>query len=250
MGQYFLTDKIKPIINYAVTTSHTSADLIFGWTAFEIPKGVVTLKHFNMFKAGLDGVDANIKHMDLYFAKAVNGVAPSGLGVPNAGTTAAIMQTQRNNIIGIKEINDSYHKDAGALVAYNIWSSSYASLQESDLILSGDPEYNSTQGYQTLWIGAFATESGDEFGTAVALDQAGNQAASTAAVQITTDGTDPRLCFAAGDILIGSTLGPTMEVVSVDSATTLTVKNISEQIDDDEELVMQSPIQFQFGFEY
>ena len=34
------------------------------------------------------------------------------------------------------------------------------------------------------------------------------------------------------------------------SATTLTVKNISEQIDNNEELVLQYPLRMQFGFEY
>ena len=69
-------------------------------------------------------------------------------------------------------------------------------------------------------------------------------------MQITTDGTDPRICFAAGDKLIGSTGGPTMEVVSTDSTTTMTVKNISEQIDDDEELVHRNPLVFRIGLEY
>ena len=33
------------------------------------------------------------------------------------------------------------------------------------------------------------------------------------------------------------------------SATTLQVKDISEQIDNNEELVLKHPMQFQFGFE-
>jgi hypothetical protein len=41
-----------------------------------------------------------------------------------------------------------------------------------------------------------------------------------------------------------------MEVVSVDSATTMTVKNVSEQIDDDEELMLRSPIKIYMGLEY
>ena len=71
-----------------------------------------------------------------------------------------------------------------------------------------------------------------------------------ASVQIDTQGTDPRIVFQPGDLIKGHTDGPTMEVVSVDSAVLMTVKNISAQIDDNEELLMQTPISLKFGLEY
>jgi hypothetical protein len=112
--------------------------------------------------------------------------------------------------------------------------------------------YASTKGYQTIWVAGFGTGAFD-FGTGVTLDQASNQAADTTgdSVQLTVDGAgDPRNSFAAGDQLIGSTGGPKMEVVSVDGSTLITVKNITEQIDDDEELVVRNPLQFRIGLEY
>ena len=78
----------------------------------------------------------------------------------------------------------------------------------------------------------------------------GNQAASTAAVQITTDATDPRKVFMPGDKIKGETGTVTMEVVSVDSATTMTVKDVSAQIDDDEQLIFRHPMKLMLGLEY
>ena len=89
--------------------------------------------------------------------------------------------------------------------------------------------------------------------TDVTLNQGSHQAANTtgASVTLTLDGGgDPRNSFAVGDQLIGSTGGPTMEVVSITSDTEMAVKNISEQIDDDEELVVRNPLKFRIGLEY
>ena len=41
-----------------------------------------------------------------------------------------------------------------------------------------------------------------------------------------------------------------MEVVSVDSSTQITVKNITEQIDTNEELIVRNPLKFRIGLEY
>jgi hypothetical protein len=109
-------------------------------------------------------------------------------------------------------------------------------------------------GYQTIFVAGIAMGAFD-FGSDIQLNQVGHQAASTNAVQITVEQGgegvgDPRITFGPGDLVIGATGGPTMEVVSADSGTLMTVKNISEQIDDDEELILRQPIQLTLGFEY
>jgi len=71
-----------------------------------------------------------------------------------------------------------------------------------------------------------------------------------ASVVLTTSDTDPRLVFQAGDKIIGETGGPKMVVVSVDGATQITVKNITEQIDHAEQLLLHTPISFRIGLEY
>ena len=93
-----------------------------------------------------------------------------------------------------------------------------------------------------------------DFGTATLLNMAesANVDADTtgASVALTVGGTDPRLVFQPGDSIVGSTGTVEMEVVSVDGATTMTVKNVSAQIDHGEQLIHKNPITLSFGCEY
>ena len=250
---------IKPLMGDTTPTSTALAngDWMFGWTAFEIPTGACFVRTINMLVAGTNGVAGNSHDIQLYYARSIDGVAPTNLAVENVGPTDAGATVSKNNIIGYSHVDLSAQNDAGHLTAYNIIGSRTASAADNtpnagsahNIMLQGDPKYPSTQGYQTIFLGGIARGAFD-FGTAVALNMGSHQAASTAAVQITTDGTDPRKCFQPGDQLIGSTTTVTMEVVSVDSATTMTVKDVSAQIDDDEELILRSPIKIYMGLEY
>ena len=90
-----------------------------------------------------------------------------------------------------------------------------------------------------------------DFGTDVDLNMAGHQAASVAPVQITVSGTDARLVFQAGDSIVGDAgNGVEAEIVSVDSAVLMTVKNVSAQITHTEHLIHKNPMTINFGLEY
>ena len=250
---------VEPVMGdtTASSTAYANGDWLFGWTAFEIPTGACFIRTINMLVAGTNGVAGNSHDIQFYYARSINGVAPTNLAVENVGPTDAGATVSKNNIIGYGHVDLSATTDSGKIPSYIISGSRTASGADNttlagsphNVILQGDPKFSSTAGYQTIFLGGIARGAFD-FGTAVLLNMGGNQAASTAAVQITTDGTDPRKCFQPGDQLIGSTTGPTMEVVSVDSATTMTVKNVSEQIDNDEELMLRSPIKIYMGLEY
>jgi hypothetical protein len=120
-----------------------------------------------------------------------------------------------------------------------------------NITLQGDPVYPSTKGYQTIWVAGYGVGAFD-FGTGVILNQdAALKDITGDSVQLTVAGDgNPENSFAAGDQLIGSTGGPKMEVVSVDSSTQITVKNITERIDEEEELVVRNPLKFRIGLEY
>tara|TARA_R100001594_G_scaffold40358_1_gene72216 strand:- start:1177 stop:1950 length:774 start_codon:yes stop_codon:yes gene_type:complete len=257
MGKYF-TKTIKPSITTSAATAYADTDLLFDWYAFEIPKGAARIISTSITCAGTNGFDANAQDLDLIFAKSIDGVAPTTLGTPNQklsdGTlTAAICAKVKNNIIGYSSIDKSAISNDGDLVAYNVWQGPTTNVLDS-IVLEGDMAYGSTEGFQTIWMAAIAKGAFD-FGTDIQLNQVGHQAAATAATQITIEqggggaGVAAK-SFQVGDILRGQTGGPTMELVSLDSATAITVKNISEQIDNDEELLLDAPIIFRFGFEY
>jgi len=258
MRQYHLAT-IKPLMGDVTNgaTAYAGNDVLFNWTAIEIPKGACFVRTINVLCAGTNGVAGNTHDIQLYYARSINGVAPSNFGVENVAPTNLLASACKNNIIGFSMLDLSAQDDLDKLISYNIIGSRTASAADNtpnagsahNIMLQADPSYPSTQGYQTIWVAGIARGAFD-FGTAVALNMGSHQAASTAAVQITTDGTDPRICFQPGDQLIGSTTTVTMEVVSVDSATTMTVKNVSAQIDDDEELVLRSPVKIYMGLEY
>jgi hypothetical protein len=255
--KYALVD-LEPNIDTTPGTPHGGSDILFDWTPIEIPTGACSVKTIHAIVEGTDGASGNTHDIILYFARSINGVAPTTFGTENAVTIKENTLAFRKNLLGFLHLDLSARDDVDYLRAYSVIGDRTAASTDNaalagemyNITLQGDPMYASTKGYQTIWVAGFGTGAFD-FGTGVTLDQASHQAADTTGdgVQLTVDG-DPRNSFAAGDQLIGSTGGPKMEVVSTDDSTLITVKNITEQIDDDEELVVRNPLKFRIGLEY
>ena len=264
MGKYY-KKTVKPSITANAATAFANTDLLFDWFAFDIPRGSARVRSFTATVAGTNGTAQTVPNIDLIFAKDLNGVAPATLGTPNNKLsdgdtlTKAITTSVKNHIIGYGElIANNIKIDAFFGPSYEILTQSTAGTQAGGDILDNiilEGEVNPTnKGFQRIYIAAI-TKGALDFGTDMQLNQSGNQAAATAATQITIEqgGGGAGVAansFAVGDVLRGATGGPTMEVVSLDSATLMTVKNISEQIDNNEELILDAPIVFHFGFEY
>ena len=245
---------VKPDINVLFRAASGGDDILFDWTPIEIPSGTCVLKTIQGTIAGIDGASGNNTDIQLFFAKSINGVAPATFGTVHAATSATIAAVFRRNIIGQVFLDGSatFVTD----LAYNVvtvggQSSSADHVGDGgcQLYLQGEPHATRT-GFQTIYVAGMAHGAAQSYSTEVDLNMAGHQAASTAAVQITTSDTDPRTVFAPGDLIKGETGTVTMEVVSVDSATTMTVKNVSAQIDHQEELLFKNPIDLQLGLEY
>ena len=220
------------------------ADILFDWTPMLIPSGSCAITSVSGTIMGADGAADNGEDFRLYFAKSINGAAPSSFGTPHAAQGVNQAAAFRRNLLGCLFIDMSTIDDADNLIAYNVIQSKLglggATSNSGELrhriMLEGEAN-QTTHGYQTIYVAGEATGTAFDFGTDVLLNMGSHQAASTTAVQITTDGTDPRLVFQPGDSIVGHTGTVEMEVVSVDSATTMTVKNVSAQIDDDEHLI-------------
>jgi hypothetical protein len=242
---------LAPTISHLFHANSGGADVLFDWQPIEIPKGTCVIKHLGGTIIGIDGAAGNSVPFILYFAKPLNGVAPPTFGVPHAATSAAITAPFRRHVITHQYVSTTELDDADFLVGYHVLGSRGEVINELDVLLQGDtsPYPGTTAGYQTIFVAAKVGGAMD-FGTEVDLDMAGHQAASTAAVQITTSGTDPRLVFAPGDLIQGHTGTVTAEVVSVDSNVLMTVKNVSAQIDHQEHLILQNPIVLNLGLEY
>ncbi len=257
MGRFYSVS-IKPDINNgaATGTAFASGDLIFDWTPFEIPKGSAALSSMFLTVAAHDGANEAQGNFELFFAKSINGVAPTTLGATHTAVSAAEGIRCKNNLIGRMNLDQASMTDDLKIGGFHTYSTGAGSstLDGNALVLSGDYPC-STEGYQRIYIACLAgVAATPDFGTAVASNEAGSanvaENMTGASVALVTSGTDPQGCFQPGDILVGDTGGPTMEVVSVDGATSMTVKNISAQLDNAETLVPLNPLQFTIGFLY
>tara|TARA_R110000744_G_scaffold146090_1_gene258903 strand:- start:324 stop:1127 length:804 start_codon:yes stop_codon:yes gene_type:complete len=257
----------EPSMSVLFRNASGGVDVLWDWQPMEIPKGTCVIKSLAGTIAGVDGAGGNLSDFLIYFATSENGVAPASFGTVHAVNTAAITAAFRRNILGFTQVDMSSASDATALRGNHALGArsqtggdtvsdggynQYTFLSAEETPFAGDAIYpKTTAGYQTIWVAGIALGA-VSFSTEVDLDDTDDVDANTTgdSVQITTQGTDPRLVFQPGDLIKGHTGTVTAEVVSVDSATLMTVKNISAQIDDNEELLMQTPISLKFGLEY
>jgi len=230
-------------------------DIIFDWTPMLIPSGSCVIKSISGTIMGTNGEAQADADFRLYFAKSINGTAPSSFGTVHAAQGVNQAAAFRRNILGAIHIDMGASDDADNLIAYSVIQSKLNTAGSSsgelrqDIMLQGEANQTTT-GYQTIYVAMELVGAAVDFGTDVDLNMAGHQAASTAPVQITVNGTDARLVFQAGDSIVGETGTVEAEIVSVDSDVLMTVKNVSDQIDHQEMLFHKNPITLNFGLEY
>ena len=208
------------------TTAHGGSDVLFDWIAVDVPTGGFQVRTISATIMGTDGAAGNTHDFHLYYAKSINGVAPTSFGTGHAANTEDLTAAFRRNILGFTFVDASSNDDADVLRAYSTFGMRTASGSEGTgfgpvggVVLQGEPNVTRT-GFQTIYIAGIAKGAFD-FGTEIDLnmDSSANVAANTtgASVALTTSGTDPRHVFQPGDIVVGHTGGPEMEVVSVSS---------------------------------
>ena len=259
-GKYYLTEEIKPNIDTLGNVAYTNDDVLFDWTAFNIPRGTAAIRSF-MFKiAGTNGA-AQTQNFDLFFAKTIDGVAPPTLGDANDAKDAIHTQTARPYVIGHHGVDASLLEDVGdGLVAYNVLGNgkpeeNYGAVFHMPIMIEGEPEHCSVQGFQTVYVAAIA-HGGFDFGTGCLV--AGAHSADD--LTIVVDGTDTDDLFAVGDEVIGFEDGSgsttegdnaiTIGKVTAVAADLLTVDACATALPDNYEICSRNPITMRFGFEY
>tara|TARA_R110002020_G_scaffold4337_1_gene19191 strand:- start:194 stop:976 length:783 start_codon:yes stop_codon:yes gene_type:complete len=260
MRSKFHLATVKPSIEVSGNLIYGANDILFDWHRFEVPKGSFRVQTITAIVAGLDKAAAAGIDIEMLFARSLNGVAPPSLGAANAATTLIAATKNRNHIIGSVYLDASSIENTDLLVGYNVWrfGKQGNDLNAGDMILEGDLEYGSTIGYQSLWVAGF-TIGTPNHGTTVLLNQAGNQAAATAAdnpsgIALITDGGDADDVFGIGDEVMayaadGSSPSKVGKVTAV-SANLLTVDKVEEAFTDDDELCFRAPYIFHLGLEY
>jgi len=261
-GKYYLTEEIKPNVDTQGNIAHTSRDVVFDWTSFEIPKGTANMNSFCIKVQGTNGT-AQSANLELFFAKSVDGVAPPSIGVANAAKNPIKAVAVRPYIIGYQGVVASADEDASnTLTGYNVLQNGKGqdnvNRNHTPLILEGHPDgfpgdanySKTTPGFQTIWVAATCATSTPDFGTSCLV--AGAHSADD--LTIVVDGKDTDDLFAVGDEVVafksdGTVPKPIGKVTAV-AADLLTVDACPQDIPDNHEICHRHPVTLRFGFEY
>jgi len=252
-SKYHLTDEIKPDITLLGNVAHTADDVVFDWTRFEIPSGCAIIKSVFM---KINGTNASaVSHQyDIFFATAVNGVAPPSIGTNNSAKNIILTTAAKPWIMGYQGLNQPEGEDsANSLVGYNVVGTPKTDETSTiPVFLQGTPYSETTTGYQSIWMAMTASTTPD-FGTGV-LVSGGGSAHPADDLTIVVDATDTDDVFFVGEEVVafksdGSEPKAIGKVTAV-AADLLTVDACPVDLPDNHEIVSKHPIVFRFGLEY
>jgi len=239
---------VKPTIaaSKQALGAYAQADVLFDWHAFDIPKGAARLVGVTALVRQTDGSGANILPFHLYYAKSIDGVAPSSLGTVHATANG---KGYYNNIIGKNNIEtrdfaDDY-LDVGVHVA--TLAAGGADADKPSFVMQGEPDSGTNVGYDKLYIAGLCGTSGVfDFASTVQCD--GIQATSQAVLTVKT--TSAETNFAVGDVLHDEDDRLMGTVKSVDSATQMTMtSNLSNDTVNNKDIYCTSPVTLILSFE-
>lgn len=231
MGKYF-TVKIKPTIEAVRQTSaFADGDVLFDWTAFNVPKGACKLISATAILRPTN-LTKQTGAIELLFAKSENGTAPNTIGTPNG--TAGGTGLNRNllgNIFSEELPQAQGSLDLSTIVRFvdQVSPTEKVYIPMSGLVLEGEPDSGINKGYDRLYIAGCTIDGDLDFSTNVfttgALDVS---AASSPQVGSLDDGSggsaNANKIFEPGDIIHaqdGIILG---EVLSTPDASTITFR--------------------------
>ncbi len=253
ISKNYKTNAISPDIALG-NLVFSAGDVLFDWTAFEIPLGTVELKDVSGYIMGTDTASQQGELFNLIFAKSINGAAPTSLGTINSAVDSVNTMLCRNNIIGYYSVDFGEQADAvlDSMISYNVFGSNFSTGTNPNfqgLVLEGEPAGATRAGYQTIYVAGVA-ESSLNFGTGVLI--AGTHSADDLTVVV--DGNDADEVFAVGDVIYAANASS-----GADATADMTITAVAEElitvssapaITDDFEVVPKNPISLRFGFEY
>ena len=235
-SRYF-TQLVQPVLTVSVMDSgaYTADDLLFDMTAFDMPKGTNRLIGVTALVRGNDGA-AQILPFDLIFSS-----KPTSLGTEHATVTMA----PTSNIIGMVSI---------AAADYGQNSLDYMSIATAtatppSLCLTSDAGFAknaTTGGYDRMYVAGVAGGAFN-FASTTAVTAQHTAGASTV---LTLDGKSALLTLAPGDQIRADDNAAIGQILTVDSATQLTLTAANQaQIEDGDEMYNLSPIKLILSFE-
>ena len=247
----YFTVEVKPTVSAA--TQHlgafASGDVVFDWTAFEIPKTTAKLVNLTVLvrPQGNAGPTANTDSYHFIFANN-NTVS---LGTPHANPDHA----PSNDFLGVVQVNsNSYTGDTHNSTAVGtgmMGGTADAETVGGPIVLTPNVEVTgATEGFGTLYVGGIIRDSSLDFSSILEVNDA--DIASAAHTTIVTGGTsmDNREHFMAGDVIHAQDDAVVGTLASVaESAITLTSELGTGVLTNGDTLYNIHPIRLKLGFE-
>jgi hypothetical protein len=262
MGKFFSVNVNPDCINGDVSDNNGTADIgageiVFDWTAVDVPNGTSLLRSIIAVANGEDGAIANSAiDLELLFAKSIDGIAPPSLGTINTAPGAAMNGTNSwsNHVVGAYRLEGG--TAAGTLGKTPTRVVYTAPGYEANTNLGGptvmDTEANTgtTKGFGKLYVAGIHV-TGRNYGTGVLADGAVD-ASSAQSTTITVKTIDARKLFSIGDqVYVHDLDTPIPGTLTKVEATTLTFSTANTTVDiaDGDELLNANPYKIKLGFE-
>jgi len=259
MGKFFTVDVSPDIVAGDISTiqaankAHVDLDandIIFDWTAVDVPKGGGMLRSITAIVNAEDATYAagSLTSYHLIFAKSVNGVAPTTMGVTNAAQTACF--DLKDHYVGSVVLEATAETGTILGTAFHV---AYHSSDNSatggglPMVVDLDPTSGTNAGYDKLYVMGFHMDArGYQTGVIV------NGATPQENTSITVDGVEATKIFSVGDTVYVHDVDTALGTVKSLTDTVITLNAAiaaGQDLDDDDELVNANPIKLKLGFE-
>ena len=262
MGKFFTVDVSPDIVAGDISNVQgadksdldiASRDILFDWTAIDVPKGGCMLRSITAIANAEDGVYASgsLADLHLFFARSVDGVAPTTMGATNAVQTACF--DLKDHYIGSTVLEGTAGTGTMYGTTFHVaWMGNDNSATGGGLpvVIDLDHLSGTNVGYDKLYVMCFQGAA-RHWGTGVIVNGA---ITSDTEDTITVDGVDANKIFSKGDTVylhdVDTALG-TVKSIAADGLSITLNAAIAGGTDlaDDDELVNANPIKFRFGFE-
>ena len=261
MGKFFTVDIIPDIVDGDISEAFGDIganDIVFDWTAVNVPKGGCMLRSISAFVNAEDGAygSGSLTDYELVFARSVNGVAPPTMGATNAAQTGCF--PLRHHYIGSVMLDSVITKATVTNLAFGVGyvpGSNPSQDFNSGLPLVIDLEHVDgltypKGGYEKLYVMGFQMAARN-YNTNVLADGAVD-ASSALSTTITVKTVDATKLFSVGDTVYVMDLDTKIPgTLTGVTATTLTFSEVNSSVDiaDGDELINANPIRIKLGFE-
>ena len=260
MGKFFSVNVNPDCINGTVANNNgtddvATGDIVFDWTAVDVPNGSSLLRSIIAVANGEDGaVGQSAIDLELLFAKSINGIAPPSLGAINAAPGVSGTNSWSNHLVGAYRLEGAAAAGTLGKTPFRVVYSAPGNNANTDIgsptVMDTEPNTGTTKGFGKLYVAAIHV-TGRNYGTGV-LANGAVDASSAQSKTITVKTVDARKLFSIGDqVYVHDLNTPIPGTLTKVEATTLTFSEANTTVDiaGDDELLNANPYKIKLGFE-